>query len=89
LTERGVYINTLPTPSIFWNIFVTILQPGKKAATMMVAQRADDIAWLCKQLMTRRIKVVIDRVFPLDQIKDALAYSQTGRARGKIALKVL
>jgi len=89
LTERGVYINTLPTPSIFWNIFVTTLLPGKMAATMMVAQRADDIAWLCEQLMTRRIKVVIDRVFPLAQIKDALAYSQTGRARGKIVLKVL
>jgi len=89
LTRRGVYVNTLPTPSIFLNIFITTLLPGKRAATMMVAQRAADIEWMCGQLMTRRIKVVIDRVFPLDQTKKALEYSQTGRARGKIVLKIL
>jgi NADPH:quinone reductase-like Zn-dependent oxidoreductase len=89
LTERGVYVNTLPTPSIFWNIFITTLLPGKKAATMMVSQRATDMEWMCEQLKTGRLKVVIDKVFPLDQTKDALAYSQTGRARGKIVLKVL
>lgn len=89
LTERGVYVNTLPSPSVFWNIFVTSFRPGKKAATMMVAQRAADIAWMCGQIGMGRIKVIIDKVFPLDQVKDALAYSQTGKARGKIILKVL
>jgi NADPH:quinone reductase-like Zn-dependent oxidoreductase len=89
LIERGVYINTLPTPSIFWNIFITTLLPGKRAATMMVSQRASDIEWMCEQLKTGKLKVVIDRVFPLDQIKEALEYSRTGRARGKIVLKVL
>jgi alcohol dehydrogenase len=32
------------------------------------------------------IKPVIDKTFPLEQVKDALAYSETGRARGKIVL---
>jgi NADPH:quinone reductase-like Zn-dependent oxidoreductase len=89
LTRRGVYVNTLPTPSIFWNIFATSFRPGKKAATMMVRQQAADIGWLCEQIGTGRINVVIDKVFPLDRVRDALAYSQTGRARGKIVLKVL
>jgi NADPH:quinone reductase-like Zn-dependent oxidoreductase len=65
------------------------LLPGKRAATMMVSQRASDIEWMCGQLRTGRLKVVIDRLFSLDQIKEALAYSQTGRARGKIVLKIL
>ena len=89
LTEHGVYINTLPTTSIFWNIFITSFLSGKKATTMMVAQRAADIGWMCGQIGNNKIKVIIDRVFPLDQIKDALEYSRTGRARGKIILKVL
>jgi len=89
LTERGVYINTLPTPSIFWNIMITTVLPGKRAATMMVSRRASDIEWMCDQLKTERLKVVIDRFIPLDEIKEALAYSQTGRARGKIVLKIL
>ena len=86
LARSGVYVNTLPTPSIFWNILITSLRPGKKAATMMVGQRAADVAWMCAQIGTRRLKVVIDKVFPLDRVKDALAYSRTGRARGKIVL---
>jgi NADPH:quinone reductase-like Zn-dependent oxidoreductase len=89
LTEHGVYINTLPTPSIFWNIFITSFLSGKKAATMMVGQRAADIEWMCGQIGNNKIKVIIDRVFPLDHVKEALAYSQTGRARGKIVLKIL
>jgi NADPH:quinone reductase-like Zn-dependent oxidoreductase len=89
LTRTGVYVNTLPTPSIFWNIFATSFRSGKKAATMMVSQRAQDIAWLCEQIGMKRIKVVVDKVFSLDRVKDALSYSQTGRARGKIVLKVL
>jgi NADPH:quinone reductase-like Zn-dependent oxidoreductase len=89
LTRHGIYINTLPTPAVFWSIFVTSLWPGKKAATMMVAQRASDMAWLCGQVGTGRIKVIIDKVFPLEKVKEAMAYSETGRARGKIILKVI
>jgi NADPH:quinone reductase-like Zn-dependent oxidoreductase len=31
---------------------------------------------------------VIDRVFPLQAVKDALAYSESGRATGKVVIKV-
>lgn len=34
------------------------------------------------------IKPVVDRVFPLDSTADALAYVETGRAKGKIVIKV-
>jgi NADPH:quinone reductase-like Zn-dependent oxidoreductase len=89
LTKRGIYINTLPTGSIVWNIFVTSIWPGKKAATMMVAQRTSDMAWMCGQVETGRIRVIIDKVFLLEKAKEALAYSQSGKARGKIILKVI
>jgi NADPH:quinone reductase-like Zn-dependent oxidoreductase len=35
-----------------------------------------------------RIKVVIDKVFSLNQAKEALAYSESERAKGKIVIKV-
>ena len=88
LSSRGVYINTLPSFSIFRNILLTSLVPGKKATTIMVGFKAADMAWLCGQIEAGRIKVVLDRVLPLDRVKDALAYSQAGRARGKVVLKV-
>jgi NADPH:quinone reductase-like Zn-dependent oxidoreductase len=89
LASNGVYINTLPSLSIFRDILLTSLVPGKKAATIMVGFKAADMAWLCGQVESGRIKVVLDRVFPLDEVKEALAYSRTGRARGKVVLKVI
>jgi NADPH:quinone reductase-like Zn-dependent oxidoreductase len=34
------------------------------------------------------IRPVIDRIFPLEATKEALAYLETGRARGKVVIKV-
>ena len=34
------------------------------------------------------IKPLVDREFPLEQVRDALAYSESGRATGKVVIKV-
>jgi NADPH:quinone reductase-like Zn-dependent oxidoreductase len=34
------------------------------------------------------IKPLVDRVYPLDQVRDALAYSESGRATGKVVIKI-
>ncbi len=31
----------------------------------------------------------VDKVFRLDDVRDALAYSESGRARGKVVIKVV
>jgi len=41
-----------------------------------------------KLLENGRIKPVIDRVFPFEQAKDALAYLALGHAKGKIVIKI-
>jgi D-arabinose 1-dehydrogenase-like Zn-dependent alcohol dehydrogenase len=38
--------------------------------------------------VTRAIKPVIDRVYPFDQVLDALAYMESGGKVGKIVVKV-
>ncbi|HWI12142.1 MAG TPA: NADP-dependent oxidoreductase [Burkholderiaceae bacterium] len=35
------------------------------------------------------IKPLVERVFPLEQVRDALAYSESGRATGKVVIKVV
>ncbi len=89
LAPHGIYINTLPSPSLFWSIFVTALLTGKKAATIMVGHKSADMEWLCGHIEAGKIKVFLDKVFPLEQAKEALAYSQTGRVRGKVVLQVM
>ena len=34
------------------------------------------------------ITPLVDKVFPLDEVRDALAYSESGRATGKVVIKV-
>ena len=34
------------------------------------------------------IRPVVDRVFPFDSTTEALAYIETGRAKGKVVVKV-
>jgi NADPH:quinone reductase-like Zn-dependent oxidoreductase len=89
LTPNGVYVNTLPSLSIFWDIFSTSLLPGKKAATIMVGHKSADMDWLCGNIGAGKLKVVLDRVYPLERVKEALSYSETGRVRGKVVLKVI
>jgi NADPH:quinone reductase-like Zn-dependent oxidoreductase len=35
-----------------------------------------------------KIRPVIDRVFPFDQAKEALAYLEQGRAKGKVVVQL-
>ncbi|OHC66624.1 MAG: NADPH:quinone oxidoreductase [Rhodocyclales bacterium GWA2_65_20] len=42
-----------------------------------------------KLLETRRIKPVIDKVFPFEQAKEALEYLAQGRSKGKVVVKML
>ena len=35
------------------------------------------------------ITPLVDRVFPLEDVRDALAYSESGRATGKVVIKVV
>ncbi len=88
LTSRGIYVCTLPNRTIVDQI-VTAILPGKKARTMWVKANAGDREWMADRIAEGRVKVIIDKVFPLDRTKEALAYSETGRARGKIVLKIV
>jgi len=46
------------------------------------------LAEIAKLLEGGVIKPVIDKVYPLDQVKDALAYSESGHTTGKVVIQV-
>jgi NADPH:quinone reductase-like Zn-dependent oxidoreductase len=47
------------------------------------------LAQIGKLLETQRIRPVIDKVFPFEQAKEALAYLAQGRAKGKVVVQML
>ena len=89
LGPNGCYVSTLPSLSVIVSQYGTGLFTAKKARTIMVAPNSSDLAWVTSRIEEAGIKVVIDRVYPLGQAKEALAYSESGRARGKIVLNVI
>jgi len=45
-----------------------------------------DLAYLASLIDARQLEVVVDRVFPFAEAKQALAYLETGHAKGKVVL---
>jgi len=48
-----------------------------------------DLTFIVKLLQTAQIKSVIDRCYPLNETAEAIRYMETGRARGKVIIKVV
>jgi NADPH:quinone reductase-like Zn-dependent oxidoreductase len=64
-------------------------QRGVEYSFLFVHPDGRQLAEIGKLLEAGRIRPVIDRVFPFDQAKDALAYLETGRAKGKVVVQVI
>jgi NADPH:quinone reductase-like Zn-dependent oxidoreductase len=88
LASGGIYVSTLPSPSIILNQYLTRFFTSKKALSIWVKPNAADMEWMQDQIESGRIKIAIDKIYPLDRAKEALAYSETGKAKGKIVLKI-
>jgi NADPH:quinone reductase-like Zn-dependent oxidoreductase len=48
----------------------------------------DQLAQIGELLETQRIRPVIDKVFPFEQAKEALAYLAEGRSKGKVVVQM-
>jgi alcohol dehydrogenase len=53
-----------------------------------VDANGERLAEIARLVENGALKPVIDKVFPLDQVRDALAYSESGRATGKVVIKI-
>ncbi|MEH1770387.1 NAD(P)-dependent alcohol dehydrogenase [Nostoc sp.] len=86
LKPNGVYITTSPSPKVFLEIVLTAFLPGQKAKLVFEKPNAKDLVYLKELIESGKIRVVIDRTYPLQELAAAHDYSETGRAVGKIAI---
>lgn len=61
---------------------------SRKMKVILLKNRPEDVQWMISQIVEGKIKVVLDRTYPLSEAGRAHEYSQSGRARGKIVLVV-
>jgi NADPH:quinone reductase-like Zn-dependent oxidoreductase len=56
---------------------------------MMLAEiRQEDLGTIGDLMQSGKVKPVIDRTYPLGQIREAMAYLEEGHARGKVIITV-
>jgi NADPH:quinone reductase-like Zn-dependent oxidoreductase len=77
---------------VFWLLSRKIIRGAKKRGVaysfLFVHPDGGQLAEIGELLKTGRIRPVIDKVFPFEQAKKALAYLEQGRAKGKVVVQM-
>ncbi|MBT8470064.1 MAG: NAD(P)-dependent alcohol dehydrogenase [Deltaproteobacteria bacterium] len=87
LSARGIYVNTIPSARIFKDVARSFVR-RQRAKLVLVKSRRDQLDWLRQQIDAGKLRVVVDRSFPLADVAEAHRYMETKRARGKVVLAV-
>ncbi|OUL21639.1 zinc-binding alcohol dehydrogenase [Nostoc sp. RF31YmG] len=86
LKPNGVYITTLPSPESIVQSVLTTFLPGQKVKFILEKPNTKDLLYLKELIEAGKIRVVIHRTYPLQELAAAHTESETERAVGKIAL---
>jgi NADPH:quinone reductase-like Zn-dependent oxidoreductase len=82
---RGIGLATL-----FWIASLTTrLRAARHGLTyryLFMHSSGADLAYLASLIDAKKLEVVIDRIFPFAEAKQAMAYVEAGRAKGKVVL---
>ena len=70
------------------NIIRRAKKRGVAYSFLFVHPDGGQLAEIGELLKTGRIRPVIDKVFPFEEAKEALAYLERGRAKGKVVVQM-
>jgi len=88
ITPTGAFISTVPGRPILQWALLSRLSGGPRAHLVIVKSRAADLQTIAAWIEAGRLSPVVDRILPLDAVRQAHAYIETKRARGKVVLQV-
>lgn len=87
LAPRGCFVSTVPSRAIF-TAWARTLVARQRARLVVVRSRAPDLEYLVSLVTQGQLRAVVDRELPLESIREAAAFLETRRARGKVVLRV-
>lgn len=88
LRRGGIYVTTELLPGNFMWQVLTFPGENRKARVVVVKTSGRDLSLLKSLFEARRLRVVLDEVYSLEDAAAAHSYGETGRIRGKVVLKI-
>ncbi len=87
LKPGGVYVTTEPGLRQYASQVLT-MPDNRKARVVLAKPSGDDLSMLGTLLDAGRLRVVLDRVYPLEEAAEAHAHAEAGHGNGKTVLSV-
>ena len=88
LKKKGVYIFTTYGLPKLVQILLFNLTSSKKTISGLLEETTEDLIFLRELIEAGRLKVVIDRRYPLAHAADAHRFAETGQQRGHVVITI-